>query len=140
MRTTEISKVPEEEPVSLLILDKRGRLVFSKIFDLKTDINDSLIEEFLPTIQSFSLDIISQSFDRGKLNEYIVLIKQVDDFLVCYVFRGESYFAQQKISQFIQFIRDNELIQQVLSWAAHTNQPLGSTEQALLEDTLNDIF
>ncbi len=139
MRTTEISKVPEEEPISLLILDKSGTIVFSKIFN-KADINDPLNEELLSTIQTFSLDIISQSFDRGKLNEYTVLIKQVEHFLVCYAFRGESYFAQQKIGQFIQFIRDNDLIQQVLSWAAQTNQPLGSTEQGMLEDTLNDIF
>ncbi|MFX0062802.1 MAG: tetratricopeptide repeat protein [Candidatus Hermodarchaeota archaeon] len=140
MRTTEISKVPKEQPVSLLILDKSGILIFSKLFNLKADTNDMLIEELLSTIQTFSLDILSQSFDRGKLNEYTVLIKQVEHFLVCYIFKGDYYFAQQKISHFIQYIGDNDLIKQVLNWAAQTNQPLGSTEQAMLEDTLNNIF
>ncbi|MFX1250094.1 MAG: tetratricopeptide repeat protein [Promethearchaeota archaeon] len=140
MRKIEISKASEEEPASLLILDKNGMLVFSKLFNLTTDINDPLVKELLSTFKIFSLDIFSQSFDRGKIKEYTVLIKQVEHFLICYAFKGESYFAQRKIGQFIQFIRDNNLIQQILSWAAQTNEPLGSTEQALLEDMINDIF
>ncbi|MEE9378755.1 MAG: hypothetical protein V3V33_12055 [Candidatus Lokiarchaeia archaeon] len=41
-----------------------------------------------------------EGLDRAKYGEYTVLMKSVDTFLVCYLFKGQSFLPKQKLAYF----------------------------------------
>jgi len=52
-----------------------------------------------------ALKFFAKSIDRIKINENTILINPVEEFLVCYVIKGQSYPALQKLSRFSDAIK-----------------------------------
>lgn len=59
-----------------------------------------IIGGYLTAINQFGDEIFSEGLDRAKYGEYTVLMKSVDPFLVCYLFKGQSFLAKQKLAYF----------------------------------------
>ncbi|MFX0090579.1 MAG: tetratricopeptide repeat protein [Candidatus Hodarchaeota archaeon] len=132
--------VSEEEPVWLLILDDAGLSLFSKIFLSESKLNEHMIGGFLTAIQAFSAEAFSQTIDRVKLEEYTLLMKAEAPFQICYIFKGASYLAQQKLTHFAQNIRKKSDLWLALKRTRETGQTLNSSEQASLESLLTETF
>lgn len=89
-------KLETEKSIMLAILSKTGYLLFSNPFTGDMAFNEKQLGSFISTLYSSSDLLFSETIDRVKIGDYMVLLKVVEDFSVCYVFRGQSYNAGQK--------------------------------------------
>ncbi|MFX0095631.1 MAG: tetratricopeptide repeat protein [Candidatus Hodarchaeota archaeon] len=105
-----IPELSSEEPVFLLILAEGGLIAYYKYFSPLIQLNKSLIGAFIGAIQMFSEELFSQSIDRIKLKEYTILVRSEEPFMICYVFKGQTYTAQQKLKQFTLKLRRTSLM------------------------------
>ncbi|KKK43594.1 MAG: hypothetical protein Lokiarch_25780 [Candidatus Lokiarchaeum sp. GC14_75] len=53
-----------------------------------------------------------------------ILINPVEPFLTCYVIKGQSYPALQKLTRFTEVIRENPEIWQALNKSVNTSEML----------------
>ncbi|MFX0094967.1 MAG: tetratricopeptide repeat protein [Candidatus Hodarchaeota archaeon] len=135
-RPTDLPKVTEEEPVLFLILDRGGLSVFSKNFMSDKEVDDSLIGGFLTAIQSFSTTIFAQGLDRIKLKEYTLLMEVEEHFQLCYVFKGQTYAAKQRLKQFLKDLQQNDLIWKGMLRFIEAGLSLDKAVQTSLEELL----
>lgn len=110
-KRTDRLEVPEEEPIALLILNENGLCVYSKEF-FEEEIKEQLIGGFLTAINNFMRDAFSVtgSIDRIKHQEYTILLNGSKTLLFCYIFKGQSYHAMRKLSDFTKYINSNQAI------------------------------
>ncbi|MHA2326334.1 MAG: tetratricopeptide repeat protein, partial [Promethearchaeota archaeon] len=111
-----------EEPVLLLILAGGGFLLFSYPFSDEVKVEDELFGGFLSAITSFSDEALSEGLDRAKFGLYTVLMKNIADFYFCYLFKGQTYLAQKKFSDFIENFQTNDSMMQTLDKFNRTSQ------------------
>ena len=78
--------------------------------------------------------------DRAKFGQYNVLIEPIADFSVCYLFKGQIYLAKEKLSIFIDRIRNNASIMKTLNKFKKTSQRVELDDIQILETLLNEIF
>ncbi|MFW9996903.1 MAG: hypothetical protein ACFFD4_32980, partial [Candidatus Odinarchaeota archaeon] len=119
-RVTERTEISKEEPISVMILNKTGICLFSKKFDRSIVIDEQLMSGVLSAINRFSSDLFSGSLDRIKVGEYTLLVRSEESLLSCYVFKGQSYKATQKLSRFMRYLKNNEAI-----WNCIKEEPEG---------------
>jgi len=109
---TEI-EIPQKETelsIMLLVLSKTGYTIFSNPFTADFAIDESYFGEFLSSFNRFSDKIFSETLDRIKIGEFTVLLRNLESFSVCYVFKGQSYSAGQKLNNFIESVKENPKI------------------------------
>ncbi|MHA2035988.1 MAG: tetratricopeptide repeat protein [Promethearchaeota archaeon] len=139
MRRTNETKSPEvqkEEPILLLIMDNSGSTYFNHPFIADWDYSD-LFSSFMSAFNTFSSEIFSKSIDRIRIGDNTILINPIESFLVCYVIKGQSYPAQQKLSRFSNVVRENSEIWQALNKSVKTSEILGIEK---LKTVINEIF
>jgi hypothetical protein len=129
-----------EEPVVLLILTVGGVLIFSYPFSDEWKRDDILFGGFLSAFTSFSDEFFSEDFDRAKFGQYTVLIESIGNFSVCYLFKGQTYLASQKLAKFSHKIQENSSISQILEKFYKTSQVLEFKDIPLLESLIKEIF
>ncbi|MFX0090277.1 MAG: hypothetical protein ACFFBD_00840 [Candidatus Hodarchaeota archaeon] len=139
-RSIELTEESSEMPVMLLILGGSGLSLFSRTFTSEGAVDDQLLGGFLAAIQSFSSQIFSQSLDRVKLEAYTLLIKAEKPFQVCYVLKGPTYLAQQKLTQFTAELRQTSAIWEALEHSQRTGMVLSDSDQNSLESLLDKFF
>jgi tetratricopeptide (TPR) repeat protein len=138
-RTIEIPEVSVEESILLLIMDKNGVSYFTHSFIGDWDFDD-LFSSFMSAFNTFSSEIFSNSIDRVKIAENTILIDQIDPFLACYVIKGQSYPAQQKLARFTEAIRTNSEIWQALKKSVTTSEMLGLNNPPMLRTVIDETF
>ncbi len=118
-RAEDIPEEPEE-PVLLLVLDSTGISLFSKRFIGEEVPDEQLIAGFLSAIDGFSRDAFSASgsLERIKHQDYTLLIHAQKPLLFCYVFKGQSYGARQRLTAFLTALKSNDAV-----WYAITTRP-----------------
>ena len=136
----ESPELPDEAPILLLILHGGGISLFIKKFDSVTDVDEQMIGAFLNAIQSFSEEVFSQTLDRIRLKEYTILVRPQGEFSFCYVYRGQSYSAQQKLTRFVEIVPQKSSIWTPLQKASRTGQVLDSTALASIDTLLSEVF
>jgi tetratricopeptide (TPR) repeat protein len=115
-RAIEPLESSEEQPVSLLIFIKSTVLLFSYPFIDEWKQEEDLFGSFLSAFSKFSDEFRSQGLDRAKFGEYTLLLQPLDSFLICYLFRGQTYSAKQKINFFSEaLIKDTHTIEALKS-------------------------
>ena len=83
----------------------------------------------------------SSSFDRARLGDYTVVLKTLaEEFLICYVFTGSSYYAIKKISAFVNKIQDNQSIWHILSTMNAKNGYIENIDKNSLDEFISDSF
>jgi hypothetical protein len=97
-------------------------MTFSYSFESKWKFDEEIFGSSLTAFNSFSNEFFSKGLDRAKFGEDMVLMQSVENFLVCYLFKGETYFALKKLNQFAEDIQTNTTIWQTLNNFSKTNQ------------------
>lgn len=136
----DVPEIPEEEPVLLLILAEGGLSLYSRTFSTSAGVDEQMIAGFLNAIQSFSTEVFSQTLDRIKLQAYTLLIKFIPPFTLCYVFKGQSYSAHQKLTKFIEIAPQTPRVWGPLLEILETCQTLSQGQQAVVDALLDEVF
>ncbi len=133
----EISDLPREQPVFLTILDKNGSSIYSREFGEKSDIDDQLIGGFLTALNSFLSEAFSTSgsIDRIKYKEFTFVMKPSDDIIFCYIFKGHSYYAIQKLETFVNNVKETPNVWEIFDYFVKT----GIISDDRFRDPLNTI-
>ncbi len=102
-RAVETPKFIEEEPILLLIVAEDGIPLFSQNFGQEEQFNDLLVGGFLTAINSFMQEAFATegSIERIKHQDYTLVLQFKETLRFCYVFKGPSYGALNKLSNFI---------------------------------------
>jgi hypothetical protein len=139
-RISQPSEITSEEPILLLITTEAGTPIFSKTFKEEFKFQDHLWSGFLTAFNRFSDEMLSEGLDRAIFGEYILIMKVTSPFLVCYLFKGQSYLAQHKIQSFINKVKSSETIWQAFKKFYQKNQEVQLNDIPSLEELLTDIF
>ncbi|MHA2282282.1 MAG: tetratricopeptide repeat protein [Promethearchaeota archaeon] len=129
----------EEEPIVLLIIDKTGISYFNHSFIENWDF-EWLFSSFMSAFETFSSEVFSESIDRIKIGENLILINPIESFLVCYVIKGQSYPGLQKLNRFSEAIKNNTEIWESLNRAVKTGEALELDKPQSLGNVVNEIF
>jgi hypothetical protein len=109
-RELELPDLLDEEPIILLIISEGGSPVFSESFVEERLFEENLFGGFLTAVNSFSDELFSEGLNRANFGEYTIIMDSISPFLVCYLFKGQSYLAQQKLKSFIDNFKKDENI------------------------------
>ena len=129
-----------EEPVLLLILAGGGILLFSYPFTDEVKVDDELFGGFLSAFTTFSDEALSEGLDRVKFGQYTVLMENIADFSFCYLFKGQTYGAQKKFSNFTENFQKNTSMMETLKKFNQTSQVIELKDFPFLEGFLKGIF
>ena len=129
----------DEEPILILIMDNSGATYFNHPFVANWDYSD-LFSSFMSAFNTFMDEIFSNSIDRIKVKENTILINPIEGFLVCYVIKGQSYPALQKLTRFTEAIRENSEIWQALNKSVKTSEMLELNKPPALKTVIDEIF
>jgi len=138
-RAVEPPELVDEEPIVLLIMDKSGISYFNYSFRENWD-DDLLFSSFMSAFNTFSSEFFSESIDRIKIGENLILINPIESFLVCYVIKGQSYPGLQKLNRFSKAIKENTEIWETLNKAVKTGEVLELDKPQSLGNVVNKIF
>ena len=139
-RAIEVPELSDEEPVFILIVSEGGRPIFSQSFIEDQKFEDHLLGGFLSAINSFIGEMFSEGLDRVSFGEHTLLMTPVPPFFVCYVFKGQSYSAQQRIRYFIDKIQNDEPVWQTFNKFNQVNREIQLKDIPSLEPLINEIF
>ncbi|MFW9942158.1 MAG: tetratricopeptide repeat protein [Candidatus Thorarchaeota archaeon] len=139
-RSKEISELKPEIPVFLLMITDSGAPLFSHSFSRELSFEDDIISSFISAFNSFSGELFSKGLDRARFGEYIILIEPVDLYSVCYLFKGQTYPAKQKLSKFIENVRENTSLWDNLEKFYKTSQVAELKDLPQIETLIKDIF
>ncbi|MHA2055107.1 MAG: tetratricopeptide repeat protein [Candidatus Hodarchaeales archaeon] len=138
-RTMEPPELVEEEPIVLLIIDKSGISYFNYPFKEDWDF-EWIFSSFMSAFDTFSSEVFSESIDRIKIGENLILVNPIESFLVCYVIKGQSYLGLQKLNRFSKAIKDNTEIWESLNRAVKTGEVLELDNPRSLRNIISEIF
>jgi len=136
----EFPKVLDEDPVVILIVSESVEPIFSQSFTEKWSFEDEIFGSFLSAINSFSDEMFSEGLDRANFGQYTILMKSVAPFLVCYLFKGQSYLAQQRVMHFTNSIENDKKIWEPINKFYQTNQIIQPKDVPLLDPLIRDLF
>lgn len=139
-RTIEVPESSVEEPVTILIITEGGKALFSHSFIKEKPFESHLFGGFLTTMDYFIKEMFSEGLDRAIFGQYTLLMKSISPFLICYIFKGDSYYAHQRIKYFIDHIQKEDAIWQNLIKFFQTNQSIHFKDIPLLESLITEIF
>jgi len=139
-RAVEQFELSDEDPVVLFIISEGGIPLFSVKFVEEWSFKDHLFGGFLTAINTFSEEMFSEGFERAKFGKYTIIMKSSPPFKVCYLFKGNSYVAQQRIIHFINELQRNKPIWQTFREFYKLNKELQLTDIPSLEPLLREIF
>jgi len=139
-RAVKAPNLIDEEPVLLLIITVGGILLFSYPFSDEIKINDELFGGFLSAITSFSDEVFSEGLDRAKFGQYTILMKEIADYSFCYVFKGQTYLAKKKFSDFIEDFQASDSMMQTLDKFNQTSQVIELRDFPFFEGFIKRIF
>jgi tetratricopeptide (TPR) repeat protein len=141
-REVEIQERPPEEPVMLLIMAQSGLTLYSQSFEDDQQMDDQLIGGFLTAVTSFGTEVFSGSgaIDRIQYQEYTVASKILESMMFCYMFKGQSYSAIQKLDHFMDEIQNITPVWKGLGRALQTGQTLDEPEEIKLGEMITGIF
>lgn len=133
-------KYSDEESILLLVLTEGGMPIFSQIFTKDWTYEDHLVGGFLSAINSFSSELFSKGLDRAKFGDHTVIMKSFENFLVCYLFKGQSYPAINRINTLVEHINNSNEIKETFKKFYRNQQIIELEKYPLLKSILTDIF
>jgi hypothetical protein len=138
--TRQPSDTTPESPILLLIMAKSGLPLYTKIFSKEWKFREGLFSSFLSAFNSFSTEIFSEGLDRANFGKFTILMKGKPPFRSCYVFKGRSFLAQQKFTQFNESLHASEPIRQRLTSADHSGRVIRDDLSEGLAQLVQTIF
>ena len=139
-RVTEPEEIKEEESVVILIISTGGTPIFSQSFAKGWSFKDHLFGGFLSAINSFSGEMFSQGLDRAIFGEYTILMKAVSPFIVCYLFKGQSFLAQQRMKHFIDTFQTDKKMWESIKKYYQAHRLIQEEDIPSLDLLVNKVF
>jgi tetratricopeptide (TPR) repeat protein/predicted amidohydrolase len=125
-----------EQSINISIFSKTGNMAFSYRFQESPNFDEKIIGNFI----LMSGQIVGGSLNRLKFGEYTALLKDLEQFLICYVFKGQSYSAQQKLTYLSKTILHNIEIMESLYVTIRTGKSLVLKDIPILLNLITEIF
>ncbi len=131
-----IYKIPlvfliNEKPDMILFFSKDFKdLLYSKKFSLSTTISESLIASYLSGLSGLGSKIIYGSGKITKISfrEYIVLVDTVDQIILCYFYKGTSYYSSTRFVNFCNSLLKNK---ELWPWEINNTSELSEFESLI---------
>ncbi|MFX0020945.1 MAG: tetratricopeptide repeat protein [Candidatus Hermodarchaeota archaeon] len=139
-RKVEIPVPFEEDPLLLLIVTEGGVPAFSHAFSKDWHFSDELFSGFLSSFDSISKEVFSEGLDRAKFGEYTIIISSFGKFLICYLFKGQSYYAKQKLAYFTEHLKTNSSVEQILNRFLKNFHTILLKEYPILQELIMESF
>ncbi|MFX0007115.1 MAG: tetratricopeptide repeat protein [Promethearchaeota archaeon] len=139
-RSLKVPEISNEDPVMLLILTEGGILLFSKKFIEDFSFEDDILGGFLTAINYFISEVFSEGLDRAVFGHYTLLMMPLQPFLICYIFKGASYFAQHKIKTFVTSLKNDNITWQSLQKFFQKSKSVQLNDIPSLESLITEIF
>ena len=139
-RAVEAPESVDEQSTILLILAEGGVLIFSYPFSNEWRIDEDLFSSFLSAFTSFSTEFFSKGLDRVKFGDDMMLMESIGSFSFCYLFKGQTYLARQKLTKFTEEVQNNSSLWGSLERHYKTSQILELKDTPVLENLITDIF
>jgi tetratricopeptide (TPR) repeat protein len=139
-RVIEAPELSDEEPIFLLIISEGGMPLFSQSFEKDKLFKDHLFGGFLSAINSFMDEMFSEGLDRASFGEHTLLMSPLSPFFMCYIFKGQSYSAQQRIGVFTDKITSDKEIWHTFENHLKLNQEIQLKDIPHLELIIKEIF
>jgi len=139
-RVIENPEPSEETPVFLLIVSEGGTPVFSQSFIEDQTFEDHLFGGFFSAINSFISEKFSEGLERASFGEHTLLMNSIYPFLMFYVYKGQSYLAQQRIKYFIEKIKNDESIWQIINKFYQVNREIQMKDIPSLKLLITEVF
>jgi len=139
-RAIEPPEPVDEQSILLMIVAEGGVLIFSHPFSEEWKFDDELFGGFLTAFNSISDEIFSEGLDRVKFGKQTVLMEQVENFSICYLFRGQTYVARQKLTKFVEEMQKNTVLWQRLEHHYEASQVLELKDSPQLESLITELF
>ena len=139
-RELELPDLPDEVPIVLLIISEGGRPIFSESFVEEWSFEDHLFGGFLTAVNSFSVEMFSEGLDRANFGEYTIIMNSLHPFIVCYLFKGQSYIAQQRVKILIDKIKKDKNIWKTFNEYNESCRVVQLEDVPLLESMITEIF
>ena len=112
----------------------------SNFFIEESKFESHLFGGFITTTNYFIKEIFSNGLDRAVFGEYTLLLKFNSPFLVIYIYKGDSYYAIQKLANFVDDIKKHEPIWQNLMKNYQANKSVNFQDIPLLKTVITNIF
>jgi tetratricopeptide (TPR) repeat protein len=139
-RAVEPVEPVDEQSTVLLILSKGGVLIFSYPFSTEWNFDEDIFSSFLSAFASFSTDFFSKGLDRVKFGDEMMLMESIGSFSFCYLFKGQTYLAKQKLTKFTEEVQKNSTLWQSLQKHYQTSQILELKDTPQLESLITETF
>ncbi|MFX1490292.1 MAG: tetratricopeptide repeat protein [Promethearchaeota archaeon] len=139
-RSEKTPEIVPEKPMFLLIITESGIPLLSYSFSKELSFEDDIISSFISAFNTFSGELFSKGLDRARFGDYIILIESVDSYSICYLFKGQSYPAKQKLTAFLEEIQNNPTIWKTLENFHKTSQVAEIQDVPQIENLIKDIF
>ena len=136
----EIPEIKDEDPVVIMVMTDSGLPLFTRVFKEEWNVNEQLFSGFLSAFNSFSDEIFKKGFDRAVFGDYSILMNSIENFMIAYIFLGQSYLAKQRFSKFTEKIQNTDAIQEKLIHSKNTGLVLYPKDIPELEAQINEIF
>ncbi len=130
----------KEKPMIFLVITTGGLPLFTQVFSDEWDFSEELFGGFLTAINTFSNEIFANGLDRAKFGEYTITMQALGNFRVCYVFQGQSFLAQQKITQFTRSLKVSESLLSTFTQFAKISQVINAKRFPQLEQLVQEVF
>ncbi|MCF2141243.1 MAG: tetratricopeptide repeat protein [Candidatus Lokiarchaeota archaeon] len=138
-KQVEYEKIQPEIPLLLMINTESGISIYNYYFSEKLK-DKSLFSSFMAAFNAFSEEFFAKSLDRIKIQNYTILINNVNDFSVFYVISGQSYLAQQKLNRFCQELKSSSEKLELLQKARLTGEILKFEKVDPINQLTEQIF
>ncbi len=139
-RAVDPPDVIDEQSTLLLIISEGGILIFSHPFTDEWKRDDELFSSFLSAFTAFSNEFFTKGLDRAKFGDDLILMQSVGPFSICYLFKGQTYPATQRLTQFTEQIQKTTSIWQTLETYYKTSQVLELKDDPSLDSLITEIF
>ncbi|TXT62268.1 MAG: hypothetical protein BAJALOKI3v1_630005 [Promethearchaeota archaeon] len=136
-------KLPEiknENPIMILIISEGGNPIFTHLFVNKTALESHILGSFLATFDYFTKELFSEGLDRAIFGDYTLIMNFISPFYIAYLFKGESYFAVQRMRKFTKELDKNNNIWKSLLKHHQKNKTVKLGDIAHLDSILKNIF
>ena len=114
--------------------------MFSYSFSQELSFEDDIISSFISAFNTFSGELFSKGLDRARFGDYIILLESLDSYSVCYLFKGQSFSAKQKLTSFIEEMQNKPTIREALDKYYKTSQVAELKDLPQIEILIKDIF
>ena len=132
-----------ENPIYLVILSPyNGRCIYNKTFQGDNFFDGHLFSSFISAINIFGKQAFStsESIDRIRHGEYMIVFQSKGNFLFGYVFKGKSYNAISKLDQFIEEISKNKKFREEMNISLKKHKQISEQVNSKINKIVNDVF